>query len=123
MREWSCSDSRACMTTTHSSQSRRRPPSATRWTALTPTAASRVRPERRAHLFARVGNAGIGKARLVGELLARVATAGDARVVRGRVLPYGAGIAYWPLMEIIRDDAGITSEDDRDAALVKLDQR
>ena len=83
----------------------------------------RVRTERRAHLFTVVGNAGIGKSRLVGELLARVATAGDARVLRGRVLPYGAGITYWPLMEIIRDDAGITSEDDRDAALVKLDQR
>ena len=83
----------------------------------------RVRTERRAHLFTLVGNAGIGKSRLVGELLARIAGAGDARVLRGRVLPYGAGITYWPLMEIVREDAGITSEDDRDAAVVKLDQR
>jgi class 3 adenylate cyclase/tetratricopeptide (TPR) repeat protein len=83
----------------------------------------RVRTDRRAHLFTLVGNAGIGKSRLVGELLARVATSGDARVLRGRVLPYGAGITYWPLMEIIREDAGITSDDDRDAALVKLEQR
>jgi class 3 adenylate cyclase len=83
----------------------------------------RVRTERRAHLFTLVGNAGIGKSRLVGELLARVATSGDARVLRGRVLPYGAGITYWPLMEIIREDAGITSDDDRDAALVKLELR
>ena len=81
----------------------------------------RVRTERRAHLFTLVGNAGIGKSRLVGELLARIAAGGEARVLRGRCLPYGAGITYWPLMEIVRNDAGIASDDDRDAALAKLD--
>ncbi|HAF09189.1 MAG TPA: hypothetical protein DCK98_03805 [Chloroflexi bacterium] len=83
----------------------------------------RVRTERRAHLFTLVGNAGIGKSRLVGEVLARVASAGGARVLRGRCLPYGAGITYWPLMEIVRDDAGIAPDDDRDTALAKLDHR
>jgi class 3 adenylate cyclase len=83
----------------------------------------RVRTERRAHLFTLVGSAGIGKSRLVGEFLARIAAGGNARVLRGRVLPYGAGITYWPVMEIVRDDAGITSDDDRDAALAKLDRR
>ena len=83
----------------------------------------RVRTDRRAHLFTLVGNAGIGKSRLVGEALARIAASGESRLLRGRVLPYGAGITYWPLMEIVRDDAGITSEDDRDAALAKLDRR
>jgi hypothetical protein len=83
----------------------------------------RVRTERRAHLFTLVGNAGIGKSRLVGEVLARVGAGGGARVLRGRVLPYGAGITYWPLMEIVREDAGIKSEDDRDAALAKLEKR
>ncbi|MDQ2953213.1 MAG: AAA family ATPase [Chloroflexota bacterium] len=48
----------------------------------------RVRTERRAHLFTLVGNAGIGKSRLVGELLARIAAGGEARVLRGRCLPY-----------------------------------
>src|SRR6266849_2009803 len=57
----------------------------------------RVRTERRAHLFTLVGNAGIGKSRLVGEVLARIAAAPSARVLRGRCLPYGAGITYWPL--------------------------
>jgi len=83
----------------------------------------RVRTERRAHLFTLVGNAGIGKSRLVGELLARIAGGGEARVLRGRCLPYGAGITYWPLMEIVRGDAGIASDDDRDTALAKLEQR
>ncbi len=83
----------------------------------------RVRTERRAHLFTLVGNAGIGKSRLVGEVLARIAGAGSARVLRGRCLPYGTGITYWPLMEIVRDDASIASGDGRDAALAKLDRR
>ena len=83
----------------------------------------RVRTERRAHLFTVVGNAGIGKSRLVGEALARISGAGSARVLRGRCLPYGAGITYWPLMEIIRDDTAIGSDDGRDAALAKLDAR
>jgi class 3 adenylate cyclase/tetratricopeptide (TPR) repeat protein len=83
----------------------------------------RVRIERRAHLFTLVGNAGIGKSRLVGELLARIASGSEARVLRGRCLPYGAGITYWPLMEIVRGDAGIASEDHRDTALAKLERR
>jgi class 3 adenylate cyclase/tetratricopeptide (TPR) repeat protein len=83
----------------------------------------RVRDERRAHVFTLVGNAGIGKSRLVGEALARIAGADSARVLRGRCLPYGAGITYWPLMEIVREDAGIASEDDRESALAKLDVR
>jgi class 3 adenylate cyclase len=83
----------------------------------------RVTTDRRAHLFTLVGNAGIGKSRLVGELLARIAGRGGARVLRGRVLPYGAGITYWPLMEIVREDAGITSDDGREAAIAKLDAR
>ena len=83
----------------------------------------RVRDERRAHIFTLVGNAGIGKSRLVGEALARIAGAQSAQVLRGRCLPYGAGITYWPLMEIVRDDAGITGHDDRETALAKLDSR
>src|SRR3954454_24931574 len=40
-----------------------------------------------------VGPAGIGKSRLVDELIERIA--GKARVVRGRCLPYGT-LTYWP---------------------------
>ena len=83
----------------------------------------RVRDERRAHVFTLVGNAGIGKSRLVGEALARIAGSDRAHVLRGRCLPYGAGITYWPLMEIVREDAGIASEDSRETALGRLDAR
>jgi class 3 adenylate cyclase/tetratricopeptide (TPR) repeat protein len=51
-----------------------------------------------------LGPAGIGKSRLVEELL-RVS--GEAsRALVGRCLPYGDGITYWPLVEIMRQLGG-----------------
>jgi class 3 adenylate cyclase/tetratricopeptide (TPR) repeat protein len=50
-----------------------------------------------------LGPAGIGKSRLANELLADVRH--DARVLLGRCLPYGEGITYWPLRELVRDAA------------------
>ena len=60
--------------------------------------------ERRAYLFTVLGGAGIGKSRLARELGA--ALHGEARVVTGRCLPYGEGITFFPLFEIVRDLAG-----------------
>ena len=51
-----------------------------------------------------VGEPGIGKTRLLGEFASSVA--GEARVLTGHCLPYGEGITYWPLAEIVRDLAG-----------------
>ena len=45
-----------------------------------------------------VGDPGIGKSRLVAEALATL----GVRVVRGRCLPYGEGITYWPVVEVIK---------------------
>ena len=45
-----------------------------------------------------VGDPGIGKSRLVAEALAAL----GMRVVRGRCLPYGEGITYWPVVEVIK---------------------
>ena len=59
--------------------------------------------ERTCRLCTGVGEPGIGKSRLVGELLA---ASGRARVVVGRCLSYGEGITYWPLAEIVREVAG-----------------
>ncbi len=57
--------------------------------------------DRRCHLVTVLGAAGVGKTRLVSELVAGL---GDrARVLRGRCLSYGEGIAYWPLTEIVGD--------------------
>jgi class 3 adenylate cyclase/tetratricopeptide (TPR) repeat protein len=58
----------------------------------------RVRDERRCELVTLVGDAGVGKSRLAVEALAAI----DAKVVRGRCLPYGAGITYWPVVEVVK---------------------
>ena len=84
---------------------------------------ARVRDERRAHLFTILGNAGVGKSRLVREALDRITEPSSARVLRGRCLPYGKGITYWPLIEILQQDAGIAIEDDRETTLAKLEKR
>jgi hypothetical protein len=59
----------------------------------------RVASESGCHLFTLLGAAGVGKSRLVVELLDGV---GDrALVLRGRCLPYGEGITFWPLIEAL----------------------
>jgi len=78
----------------------------------------RVIAERHCHLFTIVGGAGVGKSRLVREFVA--AFGADARVLRGRCLPYGDGITYWPIMEIAREAAGIEPADTADEARAKL---
>ena len=55
-------------------------------------------------LISVVGPAGIGKSRLVKELLATVRD--EASVLVGRCLPYGEGITYWPLRDLVREAAG-----------------
>ncbi|HKW71850.1 MAG TPA: adenylate/guanylate cyclase domain-containing protein [Candidatus Dormibacteraeota bacterium] len=73
------------------------------------------------HLFTISGSAGVGKSRLVSEALIQLGESG-ARVMRGRCLPYGRGITYWPFMEIVRADTGINLADERGSALLKLDR-
>jgi class 3 adenylate cyclase/tetratricopeptide (TPR) repeat protein len=77
--------------------------------------------ERRCRLVTLIGAAGVGKTRLVSELVAEVRD--YASVAAGRCLPYGDGITFWPLTELIRHLGGeqaVTDAmgDDPDAALV-----
>ncbi len=74
--------------------------------------------ERRCGLFTLLGAAGVGKSRLVHELVALVRD--EATVLRGRCLPYGEGITFWPIGEIVRSAAGIDEADTRDVAIAKL---
>jgi class 3 adenylate cyclase/tetratricopeptide (TPR) repeat protein len=64
-----------------------------------------------------IAQAGVGKSRLIEEF---VSTADEARVVKGRCLPYGRGITFWPLVEIVRDAAAIRDEDSPESARAKL---
>jgi len=60
--------------------------------------------ERSCRLFTVLGPAGIGKSRLVHEL---VASAPDAHALTGRCLPYGEGITYWAIATVVRRAADI----------------
>ena len=64
------------------------------------------------------GEAGVGKTRLTEEFLGSVSA--DARIVRGRCLPYGDGITFWPIVEMVRETAGIGEEDPPDVARTKI---
>ncbi len=60
------------------------------------------------HLVTLVGEPGVGKSRLVRELLAVLANDEPAPTVRtGRCLAYGDGITYWPLGEIVREQLAL----------------
>ncbi len=52
------------------------------------------------HLFTVLGPAGVGKSRLVAEALAGSATA--RACLSGSCLPYGEGITFWPVLEIVK---------------------
>ncbi len=82
----------------------------------------RVTRERRPHLVTLVGQAGVGKSRLLHEFRQRVEQhAEEAPAFReGRCLPYGSGVVYWALGEVIRADAGILDEDSADQAWEKI---
>ena len=75
---------------------------------------------RAARLVTVVGDAGVGKSRLIREFA--TAASEQARLVRGRCLPYGDGITFWPLAEVIRDAAGITNEDTPRIATRRIDR-
>jgi predicted ATPase/class 3 adenylate cyclase len=67
------------------------------------TAFTNAVTDRACHLFTVLGVAGVGKSRLVAEFVHGLED--DVTVLRGRCLPYGEGITYWPVAEIVREAA------------------
>jgi hypothetical protein len=65
-----------------------------------------------------VGLPGVGKSRLVHEFLTEAHR--TSTVLRGRALPYGEGITWWPLVEVVHAAAGISSSDDADEVRRKV---
>jgi class 3 adenylate cyclase/tetratricopeptide (TPR) repeat protein len=89
--------------------------------ALLADALARVRRDERSQLITLAGVPGIGKSRLVQEL--RDLVEADPELIvwrRGRSLPYGEGIPYWSLGEIVKAQAGVLESDGADAASEKL---
>jgi DNA-binding SARP family transcriptional activator len=63
-----------------------------------------------------LGEPGIGKTRLAHELAVRLAT--QATVLSGRCLPYGEGITFWPLRELVRQAGAHQNHREELAALL-----
>ena len=83
---------------------------------------ARVVRERQPQLVTLVGVPGIGKSRLVFELFEAIER-GDYGLVfwrHGRSLPYGDGVTFWALGEMVKAQAGILESDGHDEAGDKL---
>jgi predicted ATPase/DNA-binding SARP family transcriptional activator len=74
--------------------------------------------DRSCQLFTVLGLAGVGKSRLVQEFLLEIA--GRARVASGRCLPYGEGITFWPLLEMVKELVGLGDGDSPEEARAKV---
>jgi class 3 adenylate cyclase/Tfp pilus assembly protein PilF len=71
----------------------------------------------RAHLFTIYGEPGVGKSRLAREFVDGLER---ASMLIGRALPYGEGVTYWPLAEMVKAAAGISDDDPLEEAFEKL---
>jgi class 3 adenylate cyclase/tetratricopeptide (TPR) repeat protein len=76
----------------------------------------RSRAGRRCELVTLLGDAGIGKSRLAAETLSSI----DAAVVRSRCLPYGEGITYWPVVQVLRQLDQLPADEAAAAAIRSL---
>ncbi len=89
--------------------------------SLLRTLFERSAAEGRPNLVTIYGDPGVGKSRLTAEFLdeaGRLET--SPTVVRGRCLPYGEGITYWPLAEILKGLAGVRDTDTPEATLERI---
>src|SRR2546423_13343572 len=85
---------------------------------------ARVQAEKHPHLITLLGTPGIGKSRLVHEFIAREQDAAKSashghrlitpRILEGHCPPYGEGITYWPLVEILRSLLKVQDGETRD---------
>ena len=76
----------------------------------------RARDETRCELVTVVGDAGVGKSRLVAEAVGLMRGGSSS----GRCLPYGEGITYWPVVEVLKQLAVLPPDDTAVAAIRSL---
>jgi len=71
-----------------------------------------------------LGDAGVGKSRVVREFWERLGDRSPETLRRtGRCLSYGQGITYWPLAEVLKEHLGIFESDPPSVALERLGSR
>ncbi len=81
----------------------------------------RVQREGRPHLVTVIGQAGVGKSRLLRELESNLGERAEPLTLRrGQCPPYGAGVAYWALAEVLREEFEVIDSDTPEAAWAKL---
>ena len=78
---------------------------------------ARVVRDNRVHLVTVFGAPGVGKSRLAREFIDGVER---STILTGRCLPYGEGVTYWAVAEMVKVAAGITDDDTVEAATEKL---
>jgi class 3 adenylate cyclase len=84
----------------------------------------RAADERRPRLVTVVGDAGLGKTRLGRELWERLEAESPPPLRRtGRCLSYGAGVAYWALGEVLKEQFGLLESDPPERVLDGLGER
>jgi len=83
-----------------------------------------VEDQREPRLVTILGDAGVGKSRLVRELWERLGGRSPEPLRRtGRCLSYGQGITYWPLAEVLKEHLGILESDPPAVVLDRLGSR
>jgi len=83
---------------------------------------ARAAREPSVQLVTLLGEPGVGKSRMIGELFSHLDDQPDlvAAWRQGRCLPYGEGVTYWALGQIVKAQAGILESDDAPTARAKL---
>ncbi|HEX8917018.1 MAG TPA: tetratricopeptide repeat protein, partial [Chloroflexota bacterium] len=67
-----------------------------------------------------IGDAGVGKSRLISEVLEKVGTSIAIRVIRARCLSYGQEIPLWLVADLLRSFLGVAEQDTLDVVRHKL---
>jgi class 3 adenylate cyclase/tetratricopeptide (TPR) repeat protein len=82
----------------------------------------RAAKQRSCQLVTIVGEPGVGKSRLCAELFQHIEQSPDVIWRQGRCLPYGEGIAFWALGEVVKAECGILESDSPTEAATKLER-
>ena len=89
--------------------------------ALLEATYDRVVHDRTPHLLTTMGAPGVGKTRLLGEFWERLGSRAPEPLRRmGRCLPYGSGITYWPLGEVLKEHFGVLENDRQEQIQIRL---